>query len=67
VWPTHLQYNITVTAGGNYAWEVVNGFLLQKAHGPVEIDCGNDLTRDEAREQAESGTDWEKDLWPMVP
>jgi hypothetical protein len=55
-----------VTAGGIYVWDVVNGFLPRNADDAVKVACGDPLTRDEARKQAKSGTDAEKELWRIV-
>jgi hypothetical protein len=49
-WPTDLQCDATVTAGGNYVWDVVSGFLPQNADDAVEVKCGEHLTHDEVRE-----------------
>jgi hypothetical protein len=55
-----------VTAGGIYVWDIVNGFLPQNADDAVKVACGERLTREEARKQAKSGTDAEKELWAEV-
>jgi len=49
---TDLRCDIIVISGGNYVSDVVNGFLPQKAHDSVEVDCGQDLTHNEVSRQS---------------